>query len=62
MRYLAMTKKGGAVSRKIAEQGRRWQQKAFRKEDASVYLGRLFLEVARLLDETRAVESLGAPT
>ncbi|KAF1809859.1 hypothetical protein P152DRAFT_440852 [Eremomyces bilateralis CBS 781.70] len=53
MRYFALTDVGIEAARKIAEQGREWQHKALRLQDMSVYLYRLLLEYARLLDTLR---------
>lgn len=50
MRYLALTKRGDARAKAIADEGRDWAKKALRKEDASVYMYRLFLELGRLLE------------
>jgi len=41
----------------IADEGRKWANKALRKEDAEVYLFRLLLEWARIVDDRR--EDLG---
>ncbi|KAI2630384.1 glycosyltransferase family 90 protein [Hypomontagnella submonticulosa] len=40
-------------ARWIAEQGRKWADKAMRKEDMEVYLFRLLLEWGRVIDENR---------
>ncbi|KAI1392768.1 glycosyltransferase family 90 protein [Hypoxylon trugodes] len=40
-------------ARWIAEQGRKWAEKAIRKEDMEVYLFRLLLEWGRVIDENR---------
>ncbi|KAK5167698.1 uncharacterized protein LTR77_007397 [Saxophila tyrrhenica] len=38
---------------KMAEQGRKWAQKVLRKEDIEIYLYRLLLEYARIIDDNR---------
>ncbi|KAI9784534.1 MAG: F-actin-capping protein subunit beta [Peltula sp. TS41687] len=53
MRFLALTENGSKRARQIAENGREWRSKALRKEDASIFLYRLLLEYARLLDDSR---------
>lgn len=66
--YLAGRTSGGAtnreesaggeeVAKRVAEQGRQWADKALRKEDMQVYLFRLMLEWARVVDDER--ESIG---
>jgi hypothetical protein len=37
----------------IAEQGRKWAEKALRREDAEAYLFRLLLEYGRVVDDRR---------
>jgi hypothetical protein len=51
MRYLTEDEEGRRWARDIAERGR-----VLRKEDATVYLYRLMLELARILDPEREVE------
>lgn len=53
MRFLALTKRGGEVARRIAERGREWKERALRREDFGVYWYRLVLEYARLMDVRR---------
>lgn len=53
MRFLALTEDGSKRAKQIADNGREWQSKALRKQDASVFLYRLLLEYARLLDDSR---------
>lgn len=53
MRYLALTEQGSKRAREIADVGREWKEKALRKQDASVFLYRLILEYARVLDDER---------
>ncbi|GIK02046.1 F-actin-capping protein subunit beta [Aspergillus viridinutans] len=45
---------GQKRAREIAEQGREWFLKAFRKEDLTIYMYRVFLELARLQDPKRS--------
>jgi hypothetical protein len=47
---------GTESARSIAEQGRDWQQKALRPVDLKIYMWRLLLELARVLDPDREVE------
>ncbi|KAI9781673.1 MAG: F-actin-capping protein subunit beta [Peltula sp. TS41687] len=54
MRFLALTEDGSRRAKQIADNGREWKSKALRKEDASVFLYRLLLEYARLLDDSRS--------
>lgn len=42
-----------AQAQKIAEAGQRWTQKVLRRSDAMVYVYRLLLEYARVMDEKR---------
>jgi Arabidopsis thaliana protein of unknown function (DUF821). len=44
---------GQKRAQEIAEQGRDWFSKSFRKEDFTIYMYRLFLELARLQDPER---------
>lgn len=53
MRYFALTDKGSRMAEQIADNGRDWKAKALRKEDASIFLYRLLLEYARILDDSR---------
>ncbi|KMU82037.1 hypothetical protein CISG_09348 [Coccidioides immitis RMSCC 3703] len=39
--------------RQIAEEGKKWAEKALRKEDMEIYMFRLLLEWARLTDDRR---------
>lgn len=50
MRYFTLTKRGSIMAKSIADNGRVWLRKALRKEDASVYMYRLLLELGRLLE------------
>lgn len=53
MRYLALTERGSRRAKTIAETGRRWKGQSLRREDAGVWMFRLVLEYARVLDEGR---------
>ena len=50
MRYFALTKSGEIMAKTIADNGRAWLHKALRKEDASIYMYRLLLELGRMLE------------
>lgn len=41
------------AAQRIAEEGRDWAEKVFRKEDMALYVWRLLLEFARICDENR---------
>jgi hypothetical protein len=56
MRYMTSHKDGKKRAREIADAGREWYRKALRKEDFTIYLYRLMLELARVLDPNREVE------
>ncbi|GIJ84801.1 F-actin-capping protein subunit beta [Aspergillus pseudoviridinutans] len=45
---------GQKRAREIAEEGREWFSKAFRKEDLTIYMYRVLLELARLQDPKRS--------
>ncbi|KAI1437894.1 hypothetical protein GGR50DRAFT_706918 [Xylaria sp. CBS 124048] len=51
--YLTSTPSGRERAREIAEQGRKWFGRAFREIDMTIYMYRLFLELARLQDPER---------
>jgi len=53
VRYLADEAEGREVAALMAEEGRRWSQRALRPVDQAVYLFRLLLELGRLQDEGR---------
>jgi len=53
VQYLLLNKKGQAIAKEVAEQGRDWFGKAFRQVDMSIYMYRLLLELARLQDLNR---------
>ena len=48
-------RKRDRVAEKIAMGGREWAGRALRKEDMSVYVLRLLLEYARVVDDDREV-------
>lgn len=50
MRYFTDDKEGRRIAREIAESGREWFERVLRREDFTVYLYRLMLEMARVLD------------
>jgi hypothetical protein len=45
------------LARRIAKEGHEWATKVLRKEDMRIYMYRLLLEYARVMDDKR--ESLG---
>ncbi|KAI5862511.1 hypothetical protein GGS23DRAFT_610171 [Durotheca rogersii] len=53
VRYLASTPAGRQAARQVADQGRDWFARAFRREDLAIYAYRLLLELARLQDPRR---------
>jgi hypothetical protein len=55
MRYLA-SQDGQYVAKGIANAGREWHGKVLRREDFTIYLYRLMLELARITDPNREVE------
>jgi hypothetical protein len=57
MRYMTSHENGKKRAREIAEAGREWHGKVLRKEDFTIYLYRLMLEMARIMDPERLVES-----
>ncbi|ORY09989.1 hypothetical protein BCR34DRAFT_567608 [Clohesyomyces aquaticus] len=56
MRYMT-TEEGLERAKEIADAGREWQMKALRRDDFTVYLYRLILELARIMDPARKVEN-----
>ncbi|KAK1237106.1 hypothetical protein MKX07_005985 [Trichoderma sp. CBMAI-0711] len=46
-------RRGPALARKVAEQGRDWAHKALRKEDMQIYMFRLLLEWGRITHDER---------
>ncbi|KAF2225533.1 hypothetical protein BDZ85DRAFT_257651 [Elsinoe ampelina] len=53
VRYLALTTEGSSVAREVAGRGREWHGRVLRREDAAIYLYRLFLEYARVTTDGR---------
>jgi hypothetical protein len=53
---------GQKRAREIAEQGREWFSKAFRKEDLTVYMYRVLLELVRLQDPKRSANESSTRT
>lgn len=51
--YLTSTTAGQQKAKQIADQGRKWFSQAFREIDLTVYVYRLFLELARVQDSNR---------
>jgi hypothetical protein len=56
MRYMTSHEDGRRRAEEIARAGREWHGKALRKKDFTIYLYRLMLELARIMDPNRAVE------
>ncbi|EOA85966.1 glycosyltransferase family 90 protein [Exserohilum turcica Et28A] len=56
MRYMTAHDDGKKRAREIAEAGREWHGKVLRKEDFTIYLYRLMLELARVIEHIRPVE------
>ncbi|KAH8711969.1 hypothetical protein GQ44DRAFT_689723 [Phaeosphaeriaceae sp. PMI808] len=56
MRYLTNNDDGRQRAKEIADAGREWHSRVLRKEDFTVYLYRLMLELARIMDPQRYVE------
>jgi hypothetical protein len=56
MRYMTSDEDGRRRAEEIARAGREWHGKALRKKDFTIYLYRLMLELARIMDPNRAVE------
>ncbi|RGP70284.1 hypothetical protein FSPOR_4186 [Fusarium sporotrichioides] len=55
--YLALTEPGQRIAKEIAVNGREWYAKSFRQADLGLYMYRVLLEMARLLDPERTPES-----
>lgn len=58
--HLTSSEAGREGARTVAEQGREWFHKALREVDRTIYIYRLFLELARLQDPRRRSEHKGA--
>lgn len=56
MRFFGKSEDGEKRAREIAEQGREWAAKVLRRADFEVYLFRLMLELARVMDPNRVDE------
>ena len=62
MRYFTQeAEEGDEAARRIVDQSREWMGRGLRTEDMQVYLFRLLLELARVMDEDRAVIGYTAP-
>ena len=53
VRFLTQEENGRMIAKKIAEQGRQWWSQALREQDMGLYMFRLLLEWARLIDLKR---------
>ena len=49
MQYLALTTEGNEIAQKATQAGKEWHKELLRREDAAVYLYRLFLEYVRFM-------------
>ena len=56
MRYMTTHEEGRRLAKQIADQGRAWHERALRREDFTIYLYRLMLELARIMNPQRQVE------
>ncbi|EMD64803.1 glycosyltransferase family 90 protein [Bipolaris sorokiniana ND90Pr] len=56
MRYMTTHEDGKRRAKEIADAGREWHGRVLRKEDFTIYLYRLMLELARIMDPNRQVE------
>ncbi|KAF1945045.1 hypothetical protein EJ02DRAFT_419835 [Clathrospora elynae] len=56
MRYLTSHEDGRRRAKEIANASREWHGKVLRREDFTIYLYRLMLELARIMDPNREVE------
>ncbi|RMZ73478.1 glycosyltransferase family 90 [Pyrenophora seminiperda CCB06] len=57
MRYMTGHEDGMRRAREIAEASREWHGRVLRREDFTVYLYRLMLELARVMDPAREVQT-----
>jgi hypothetical protein len=55
MRYMTSHEEGRRRAKEIADQSRAWHDRALRREDFTIYLYRLMLELARIMDPERRV-------
>lgn len=53
MRYLTSDERGQEIARDITEASREWHGKVLRREDFTIYLYRLMLELARIMNPDR---------
>jgi len=53
MRYLTHDETGRRIAKDIADAGREWHARVLRREDFTIYLYRLMLELARIMDPSR---------
>ncbi|KAF2847082.1 glycosyltransferase family 90 protein [Plenodomus tracheiphilus IPT5] len=53
MRYMTSDETGRRIAKEIADAGREWHAKVLRREDFTIYLYRLMLELARVMDPGR---------
>lgn len=56
MRWMTGSEEGQRRANEIADQSREWQKKVLRSEDFTIYLYRLMIELARILDPGRDLE------
>ena len=56
MRYMTSHEEGRRRAKELADQSRAWRERALRREDLTIYLYRLMLELARIMDPQRQVE------
>jgi hypothetical protein len=56
MRYMTSHEDGKRRAKEIAAASREWYEKVLRREDFTIYLYRLMLELARIMDPNREVE------
>jgi hypothetical protein len=56
MRFFTEDEEGRRRARDIAERGKEWHGRALRRQDATVYLYRLMLELARVMGPEREVD------
>lgn len=56
MRYMTSDETGRRIAKEIADAGKEWHAKVLRPEDFTIYLYRLMLELARVMDPSRHAE------